>query len=573
MSEQKNLIIAIGFSLVILLGFQFFYEFPKMEAEQARQAQLEASKPAASDNKPPISGAPSGTQAPTAPADPAVSARQALAESPRVAVETDTVEGSISLRGARIDDLVLKRYREDLDETSAPIRLLRPVGAPKSYYVEFGWVGGDGVTVPNSDTLWTSDDSRLTPDSPVTLRWNNGQGQRFEIAMAIDRDYMITIDQKVINSTEAAVTVYPYGFASRGGTPEMAGFFILHEGPLGVFNETLNEVDYDTLQDDGKVEAESKGGWIGITDKYWLTALVPAQADTYKYRFSHRIANQDDRYQVDYLGAAVAVPAGGEISTRNSLFAGAKEVEVLDKYADRDNIDKFDLAIDFGWFYFLTKPFFYILNYLNGLVGNFGIAIIVFTFLVKAVLFPLANKSYRSMAKLRELTPKLQALRERFGDDKQKLNQEMMDIYKKEKVNPASGCLPIIVQIPIFFALYKVLFVSIEMRHAPFYGWIDDLSEPDPTTLFNLFGLIPWSPPEFLMIGIWPLLMGFTMFIQQRLNPQPTDPVQAKVFMFLPLFFTFLLANFAAGLVIYWTVNNILSIIQQRLIMWRMGVK
>jgi YidC/Oxa1 family membrane protein insertase len=582
MSEQKNLIIAIACSLVILLGFQFFYEFPKLEAERTRQAEIAAQQPVTSAGSSTVPSIPSTGSAPQAPGtnlaqttvDPSVERAQILADTPRITIDTPNVKGSIALRGGHVDDIVLKRYRETLDDDSDQIHLLQPIGAPKSYYAEFGWVGDDSITLPNANTLWQSNGGSLSPSSPVTLFWDNGAGQRFEMTYKIDDDYMITVDQKMINTSGQAATVYPYGFLSRGGTPDILGFYILHEGPLGVFNETLNEVDYDTLQEDGKVEAESVGGWIGITDKFWLAALIPAQQDSYKYRFSHRIANQDDRYQVDYLGGEMtAAGNGGVVGTSTKLFAGAKEVEVLDSYAESEAIEKFDLAIDFGWFYFLTKPFFYFLNYINNLVGNFGIAILVFTVVVKAILFPLANKSYKSMAKMRELTPKLQQLRERYGDDKQKLNQEMMGIYKKEKVNPASGCLPIIVQIPIFFALYKVLFVSIEMRHAPFYGWINDLSVPDPTTLFNLFGLIPWSPPEFMMIGLWPILMGLTMFIQQRLNPQPTDPVQAKVFMFLPLFFTFLLANFAAGLVIYWTWNNILSILQQRLIMWRMGVK
>ncbi|MEC8752069.1 MAG: membrane protein insertase YidC, partial [Pseudomonadota bacterium] len=317
----------------------------------------------------------------------------------------------------------------------------------------------------------------------------------------------------------------------------------------------------------------SNGGWIGITDKYWLAALVPDQAENFTYRFVHSIENKDDRYQVDYIGQSSSLAAGASIEITNRLFAGAKEVKLLDSYSEKFGIQNFDLAVDFGWFYFLTKPFFYAISWLNSYLGNFGLAILAFTVLVKAVFYPLANKSYRSMAKMRDLTPKLMTLREQYGDDKMRLNQEMMAIYKKEKVNPASGCLPILLQIPVFFALYKVLFVNIEMRHAPFYGWIKDLSVADPTSIFNAFGLIPWTPPDFLMIGIWPILMGLTMWLQQRLNPQPTDPVQAKVFMFLPLFFTFLLGTFPAGLVIYWTWNNLLSIAQQRLIMYRMGVK
>ncbi len=384
---------------------------------------------------------------------------------------------------------------------------------------------------------------------------------------------MVTVTQKVINTGETPTALFPYGLIARSGTPDTLGFYILHEGPLGVFDGTLREYDYDDVQETRKIEVTSNGGWIGITDKYWLAALVPDQAENFTYRFVHSIENKDDRYQVDYIGQSSSLAAGASIEITNRLFAGAKEVKLLDAYSEKFGIQNFDLAVDFGWFYFLTKPFFYAISWLNSYLGNFGLAILAFTVLVKAVFYPLANKSYRSMAKMRDLTPKLMTLREQYGDDKMRLNQEMMAIYKKEKVNPASGCLPILLQIPVFFALYKVLFVNIEMRHAPFYGWIKDLSVADPTSIFNAFGLIPWTPPDFLMIGIWPILMGLTMWLQQRLNPQPTDPVQAKVFMFLPLFFTFLLGTFPAGLVIYWTWNNLLSIAQQRLIMYRMGVK
>jgi YidC/Oxa1 family membrane protein insertase len=584
MNEQKNLIFAVVLSVAILVGFQFFYEVPKVEQEQARQAELTASGTTDSSAAPSASNVPSGAPVGGASlpggtkmsAEDAVKARRAIAADPkRIKIEAPGMRGTISTVGARIDDTVLTHYRESLDKNSDDIHLLKPVGVPKSYYAEFGWVPeAEGTLVPNAKTVWAADGDTLSPNQPVTLTWDNGAGLVFERTYAIDNQFMFSVTQKVRNSGNAPVTLFPYGLLSRGGTPLTAGFYILHEGPLGVFDETLKEVDYDDLQEDGDVEVAATGGWIGITDKYWLAALVPAQDEAVKYRFMHMIRQQDDRYQTDYLGSARAIPAGGVVESEVHLFAGAKEVKLLDKYEAEYGIANFDLAVDFGWFYFLTKPFFYALSWLHGVVGNFGIAILIFTVAVKAVFFPLANKSYKSMAKMRELTPKMQALREQYGDDKQRLNQEMMGLYKKEKVNPASGCLPILVQIPVFFALYKVLFVSIEMRHAPFYGWIHDLSAPDPTTLFNFFGLIPWTPPEFIpMIGVWPILMGLTMFLQQRLNPQPADPIQAKVFMFLPIFFTFLLANFPAGLVIYWAWNNLLSIAQQRLIMWRMGVK
>ena len=583
MSDQKNMLIAIGLSLAILLGFQFFYEFPKMEKERERQAEIAAQE--AADNPVPktqsnqntdIQAPGGGASAPSVQASVATAAQraEALASSPRINIDTPTVYGSISLEGGRIDDLVLKNYGQDVGEDAERIHLLHPVGAPKSYYAEFGWVGSsNGLKLPGPNTRWKSNQTELAPGKPVTLSWDNQAGLLFERTYEIDDHYMITTIQRVTNSKKKSVGLFPYGLVARSGTPKTLGFYILHEGPLGVFDGTLREYDYDDLQETRKVELSSTGGWIGITDKYWLAALIPDQNIGSTYRFVHSLKNKDDRYQVDYLGQETRIEPGQTTETVNRLFAGAKEVKLLDAYSEQYNISNFDLAVDFGWFYFLTKPFFYAISWLFSYLGNFGLAILAFTVFVKIVFFPLANKSYKSMAKMRELTPKLMAMREQFGDDKMRLNQEMMALYKQEKVNPASGCLPILVQIPVFFALYKVLFVNIEMRHAPFYGWIKDLSVADPTSIFNFFGLIPWTPPDFMIIGAWPVLMGLTMWLQQRLNPQPTDPVQAKVFMFLPLFFTFLLGTFPAGLVIYWTWNNLLSIAQQKLIMFRMGVK
>ena len=580
MSDQKNMLIAIALSMAILLSFQFFYEAPKIEKERERQEQLAKSQP-----QPNPSVAPSAADSPRVPggsgapplAPAAVTAAQrtdALKLVPRISIRTPTLTGSISLKGGRIDDVVLDQYREEVEPGSDNIRLMSPVDAPKSYYVEYGWVGaGSGVKLPTSDTVWSADRAVLTPNRPVTLSWDNGEGLVFENNFAIDDGYMITMTQRVRNSGRETISVFPYGLVSRGGTPDTLGFYILHEGLLGVFDGTLQEVDYDDLQEEGKRQQATIGGWIGITDKYWLAALIPKQDAPVTYRFMHNIPDGDDRYQVDYLGAEAKVHANETFETTSRLFVGAKEVKRLDEYGERFGIANFDLAVDFGWFYFLTKPFFYAISWLNEWLGNFGLAILAFTVFVKALFYPLANKSYRSMAKLRELTPKLHALRDQYGDDKMRLNQEMMALYKEEKVNPAAGCLPILVQIPVFFALYKVLFVNIEMRHAPFYGWIKDLSAMDPKSIFEGFGYFPWGAPEFLTIGIWPILMGLTMWLQQRLNPQPTDPVQAKIFMFLPLFFTFLLGTFPAGLVIYWTWNNLLSIAQQKLIMWRMGVK
>ena len=582
MSDQKNMLIAIAISLAILLGFQFFYEFPKLEKERERQAQIAAQDksqlptPSSQANDATVQAPGGSVSAPGVKSEVLTAQKraEALKSAPRVGIESPTLVGSISLVGARLDDLVLKQYGQTVEVNSERIHLLHPSGAPESYFAEFGWVGGsDSPNLPGPTTIWSSDGKQLTPGQPVTLSWDNGAGLKFERTYSLDEGYMVTVTQKVINTGETPTALFPYGLIARSGTPDTLGFYILHEGPLGVFDGTLREYDYDDVQETRKIEVTSNGGWIGITDKYWLAALVPDQVENCTYRFVHSIENKDDRYQVDYIGQSSSLAAGASIEITNRLFAGAKEVKLLDSYSEKFGIQNFDLAVDFGWFYFLTKPFFYAISWLNSYLGNFGLAILAFTVLVKAVFYPLANKSYRSMAKMRDLTPKLMTLREQYGDDKMRLNQEMMAIYKKEKVNPASGCLPILLQIPVFFALYKVLFVNIEMRHAPFYGWIKDLSVADPTSIFNAFGLIPWTPPDFLMIGIWPILMGLTMWLQQRLNPQPTDPVQAKVFMFLPLFFTFLLGTFPAGLVIYWTWNNLLSIAQQRLIMYRMGVK
>ncbi|MCA1940168.1 MAG: membrane protein insertase YidC, partial [Caenispirillum bisanense] len=486
----------------------------------------------------------------------------------RIRIDTPALRGSLNLQGGRIDDLTLKNYGVTPDEDSPRIDLLSPAGTPNPYYAEFGWVAAGGVQVPGSDTVWTADKDVLKPGAPVTLTWENDSGVVFKRTVTVDEHYMFTVEQTVTNTTGEPITLYPYGLVSRVGTPPTAGYYILHEGPLGVFNGTLKELKYEDLKEEQTVEQTTTGGWIGITDKYWLTALAFEPDLETKARFAYR-GQGAERYQVDYLEPAMTIAAGETATVKNNFFAGAKQVQLLDEYAETFNITNFDLAVDFGWFYFLTKPFFYILNWLHGVVGNFGLAILAFTVLVKAVMFPLANKSYRAMSKMKKLQPEMKKLQERFGDDRVRLNQEMMALYKREKANPVSGCLPIFIQIPVFFALYKVLFVTIEMRHAPFYGWIEDLSAPDPTTIFNLFGLIPWTPPSFLMIGVLPLVMGITMWLQMKLNPAPPDPVQAKIMSFLPVIFTFMLAAFPAGLVLYWAWNNVLSIAQQWLIMKR----
>ncbi len=601
MQDQKNIIIAIVVSIAILLGFQLLFppEQPPVSQQQAATQQGTAGQGSAGTS-PGIVAPPDGV-APalpgTAPA-PGVVRQEVVSSEQRVEIVSDSVRGSIRLRGGRVDDLILNEYRETLDPESPNIELLSPSDAPKPYFADFGWVSGSKtLPVPTSETPWrVKQGSVLSPSTPVVLEWDNGQGLVFERHFALDEFYMITITQKVRNSGTDERLLYPYGLVSRSDTPATAGFFILHEGLIGVLNNELREIDYDDLQDDGKVKETSKGGWLGITDKYWLVALVPDQNLVVDTKFAFEIDNHRHRYQTDFRGPGVPLAPGEEITNVSRLFAGAKRTDVLELYNKEDpegfgnqvmlalglttleeiqrgDIINFDLAIDWGWFYWITKwVFFNLLHFFYTLVGNYGVSILIVTLLVKLVFFPLANKSYRSMSEMKKLQPEMMAIRERCGDDKMKLQQEIMALYKKNKVNPASGCLPILIQIPVFFALYKVLFVTIEMRHAPFFGWIQDLSAPDPTSLFNLFGILPYDVPSLLMIGIWPLIMGATMFFQQKLNPPPPDPTQAKILMFLPVVFTIFLASFPAGLVIYWAWNNTLSVLQQYVIMKRMGV-
>ncbi len=588
MIDNKNLVLAIALSVAILFGFELYFKETRPplppEGQQTEQTTDPSALPGttaptalgASSTPAAIGGqaqAPSSFSAPGSPTSLAKDNRKAvLSNTIRIPIETPRLLGSISLTGGLIDDLTLADYRETIERDSAEIILLNPQGTTASYYTQHGWSTTGTVKVPQPNTVWQSNSTRLTPESPVVLTWDNGEGLMFKRTIAVDANYMFTVIQEIVNKTNTALTFASYGLVSRWTTPETTDFYILHEGLLGVFDDTLVEIDYDDIQSDKLVQKSSTGGWIGITDKYWLAALVPDQSGPVNARFIHSKKDGIDTYQVDFVGPPQTVAPGNSIQALSRVFAGAKEVRLLDAYEEQVGVKRFDLAIDFGWFYFLTKPIFYALLWLNDRILNLGLAILVLTVGIKLAFFPLANKSYVSMSKMKMLQPKMVQIRERFSDDKMRMNQEMMELYKKEKVNPASGCLPILVQIPVFFALYKVLFVTIEMRHAPFYGWIEDLSAPDPTSLFNLFGLITWSPPEFLLIGVWPILMGLTMFLQQKLNPQPADPVQAKIFMFLPLFFTVLLARFPAGLVIYWAWNNLLSILQQWIIMRRMGM-
>ena len=568
--ETRNLVAAISLSMAVLIGYQLF--FVDIKKDQYQQ-EIIAENVGDSSNIPIPSNDNSGILN-------TENTKSTLVTTvPRVSVISKEVTGSISLKGARIDDVTLSQYRETLDPDSNLIDLLLKSNERNPYFIEFGWSSPDGVKVPNGKTLWKASKEILSPDSNVTLSWDNGEGVVFYQDISIDDTFMFTVNQRVKNNSKNLITLYPYGLIRRTGEPETTRFFVLHEGPLGVFDGTLSEKSYEDLEDAGKkginIKPLEAGGWIGLTDKYWLTALLPDQKEIFNFTYRHLNSN-GGQYQTDFLGKAIKIKSNSQGESLSRAFAGAKRLTLFDDYEERFDIKHFDLAIDFGWFYFLTKPFFYALSWANDYLGNFGLAILAITVIVKLVFFPLANKSYKSMAKMRNLGPEIKKLRERVGDDRQKLNQEMMNLYKKEKVNPAAGCLPILVQIPVFFALYKVLFVSIEMRQTPFFGWIKDLSVADPTSMFNLFGLLPYSTsmlPDFLNLGVWPLLMGVTMFLQQRLNPTPPDPIQAKIFAWMPVAFTFLLATFPAGLVIYWTWNNLLSICQQWLIMNSMKKK
>jgi YidC/Oxa1 family membrane protein insertase len=575
MMEQRNLVLTIVLSLLILLGFQYFYERPRLAQQQALQQQAaqeaEKAKPTPTARNKAEPGAPSVE----APAEKAVEGERdratVIQEGARVKIDTPRVSGSINLTGARLDDYTLKTYHETVDPKSPDVTLLNPLGTADAYYAEFGWTSADkSVAVPGQETHWVADHPVLTQDQPVSLTWDNGAGLRFVRQFSIDDNFMVSVVSRVENSTSAAVTLYPYALVSRSGTPHTLGYTILHEGVVGVTDGVLQEAKFGKI-DLGSVSQKTTGGWLGLTDKYWLVALIPDQKTSVKMSYTYAKPNGADKYQVDYLGDGETAEPGGAIDTSQRIFAGAKEVKLLERYRDQLGIPRFEYAVDWGYFWFLTRPIFALLDFIYSLVGNFGISILILTVVIKAIFFPIASRSFVMMSKMKALNPKLQELKEKCGDDKVKLNQEMMALYKREKVNPVSGCLPVLLQIPVFFSLYKVLFVTIEMRHQPFYGWIKDLSAPDPTTVVNLFGLIPFDAPSFLMLGAWPLILGVTMFFQQRLNPQPTDPVQAKVFMVMPLIFTVMMAKFPAGLVIYYSWNNLLTILQQTLIMRRRG--
>ena len=575
--DQKNLIIAIVMSVLIIIGWQAVFPPAKPPVNNTTQQQQQATTPSGTPGAPQASpGQPTapGVQ-PTTAANQVVSREEALQRSPRVTFDTPELVGSIALKGARIDDVRLVKYRETIDPKSPPVPVLSPVGGEHPYYAEFGWSASDpAIKLPGPDTLWTADRTSIAPGKPVRLTWDNGQGLIFALEIGLDEYFMFDVKQSVENKSDKPVTVYPWSLVVRYGEPKAEGIYILHEGPYGVFNGSLKEFSYSDFKDNKQQKFTTTGGWVGITDKYWMATLVPDQKAKVDVSIKQTGAGPDLKYQIDYVGPGVAVAPGATTTTDSQLFAGAKVVKVIDAYEKKYGIEKFDLTIDWGWFWFFTKPLFWLLEWLYGQIGNFGLAILALTVLVKAVFFPLANKSYAAMSKMKALQPEMERLKERYGEDRQRMNQELMQLYRREKVNPAAGCLPIVVQIPVFFALYKVLYTTIEMRHQPFFGWIKDLSAPDPLTIMTGFGLFHWQVPEFLHffnIGLWPLIMGVTMYLQQKLNPAPTDPVQARVFQFLPILFTFMLAPFAAGLVIYWAWSNTLSIAQQYTIMRRHG--
>jgi YidC/Oxa1 family membrane protein insertase len=551
---------------------------------QAQQQKQNVPAPGQPSQQPSPAGTPQVPGQPSAPAHPgAVDRTAALSGSPRLPIATGSLQGSIALKGGRIDDLALVKFRETVDPKSPPIVLLSPSGTADPFYAEFGWTGAAGANVklPNSETVWKHAGSgALGVGQPVTLTYDNGEGLEFRRTVAVDDKYLFTIKDEVTNKSSSPVSLYPYALISRHGTPQTLGYYILHEGLIGVLGESgLQEYTYDSIAKKKVVNFDVVNGWLGITDKYWAAVLVPDTSAHLKARFSTGAIGNLPTYQTDYLLEAQTVAPGATASVNGRLFAGAKEVAVVNDYDKRLKLNRFDLLIDWGWFYFITKPLFIAIDYLYHLVGNFGLAILIITVLIKIAFFPLANKSYASMAKMKAVQPQMMAIRDRYADDKAKQQQELMELYRKEKINPLAGCLPIAIQIPVFFSLYKVLFVTIEMRHAPFFGWIRDLSAQDPTNIFNLFGLIPFDPTvlpllgPFLHVGLWPLIMGVTMWIQMKLNPAPPDPTQAMIFNWMPLLFTFMLASFPAGLVIYWAWNNLISVLQQSVIMRKHGAK
>jgi YidC/Oxa1 family membrane protein insertase len=591
MTDQKNTLLAIVLSAIVLIVWQYFFGLPHMQRQEA-QKQPQTQTQTQGVPTPAPGGGPSTTvpvpgQPATVPAAQVLTRDAALKQTARVPIDTPRLKGSIALKGGRIDDILLAQYHDTVDPNSPPIVLLSPSESPHPFYAEFGWVAAAGAAakppaMPGADTVWRQEGSgALTPDRPIVLTYNNNEGLTFRRTISVDDKYLFTVKDEVVNGGAQPVSLFPYGLISRHGTPETLGYYILHEGLIGELGDQgLQEITYKAIEDKKKITfPKVSKAWLGITDKYWAAALVPDPNATLDAEFVAGESGKVKTYQTDYLLGEQVIAPGATGAATGRLFAGAKEVHVVNGYNSQLGLNLFDRLIDWGWFWFITKPMFEFMDWIYRLVGNFGVAILIVTVCIKGLFFPLANKSYASMAKMKAVQPQMQALRERFPDDKAKQQQELMELYKREKINPVAGCLPIVVQIPVFFSLYKVLFVTIEMRHAPFFGWIKDLSAPDPTNIFNLFGLIPVDPTilpmigPFLHLGIWPLIMGVTMWVQMKLNPAPPDPAQKVIFDWMPVIFTFMLASFSAGLVIYWAWNNTLSIIQQSIIMKKHGAK
>jgi YidC/Oxa1 family membrane protein insertase len=557
--DSKNVLLAIIFSTIVLVGWATFFEQPVINNEISnntveKNEDLTSPSIDSVENKNNI-----------------VERVDVINKTKRVKIENESIKGSLSLQGAIIDDIIFKNYKETLN-SEANVAFLNPKNSSKEYFIESGWAasGNEEIKLPLDNTIWkVKGNNILTPGNPVTLEWNNNEGLILTKKIELDNKFLFKIKQTIKNNSNKAYQLYPYAQITRRGKPEGRQIYILHEGFLGVFGEELKEEDYGDIEKE-KFTINNNKGWLGITDKYWLTAIVPEKGKNFKAEF----VAKNEKYRANYIIKDVSILNPNSLITNEiNTFVAAKEVAVIDGYAEKLGIEKFDLAIDWGWFYFFTKPLFFIIDYFFKLTGNFGLAIVIITALIRLVFFPLANYSFKSMAKMKILQPEMVRLKELHKGDKVKLQQEMMALYKREKVNPVSGCLPVLIQIPFFFAIYKMLYVTLEMRHQPFFGWIKDLSDRDPTSIFNLFGIIPWDPPTFLMIGAWPILMGISMFIQQKLNPTPPDPIQAKIFMFFPIFLTIILAPFPSGLVVYWTVNNVLTIAQQWVIMRGTKVK
>ena len=555
--EMKGLFLAIILSIAVIFITNYF--FPSQTSSQAPevsapQANLPSTPVTDTDAKELLQAEPETTQ-------------EVIAKDSRIQISSSALSGSIRTKGGRLDNLMLEKYKQTLEEGSPDVELFAPAQTQAPYYAEFGWLSTNPkVNLPNKDTIWSVKGQKLTPETPIVMEWNNGQGLKFIRKISLDDNYMFTIQQNVINNSNQAVTLYPYGLINRKLTNVNSSASVVHEGLIGVVDNNLQEIKYKDLVEDKAKEYKTAQGWAGFSDRYWFSALIVNSSTPNTVKFS---STGENTFQTDYVGSPITIASGDVGNADVKLFAGAKEIKLLDKYTTSLNIPKFDLAVDFGWYYFLTKPFFYILDFLYNFIGNMGWAILLFAALLRLVMFPIANKSYDSMSKMKKIQPKLKELQERYQDDKMKLQQETMEMYRREKINPAAGCLPMLIQIPVFFSLYKVLNISIEIRHAPFIGWIKDLSAPDPLVLSTI---LHFPVPSLLDIGVWPIIMGLTMYIQQKLNPAPTNKDQARMFALLPVIFTFMLGHFASGLVIYWTLSNILSIIQQKAIMRKNGV-